>query len=348
MDVKTALELKNLFKDSSISTLAAKHKVIHEAIEDDNPENYFFLEYQPKVSIHEETLGETMGLEALIRWYFNGEVISPYFFIEYFEKSNLIIPVGEKVLEKVCDDMNFWRSSGLSLVPCSINISKEQLYSRTRQLYHSFDFSFANHAREIIHKKGLEEALFEFEYIERETSDPLMYVKKKIMERLFIRKATCTKEEVSDFLDQQIFDQVSFKSILGELKELKNGYPNSFRLSIDDYGGGIHEMSMLRSNVFDTLKVDKNIIDFILQENVGSPQGEKLKPLYDFLHLKSNYHVHLIAEGVESKRQLDILRAITYNGETFDAVQGFYFSKPISAQEIAKVLRQPRYYWDKF
>jgi len=92
-------------------------------------ENQFFLEYQPKVSC--ET-NEVVGFEALIRWeHPEFGMIMPADFIPVIDESNLIIEVGEWVIENVIKQFVAWREKGARLLPIAINISGHHLHSNT-------------------------------------------------------------------------------------------------------------------------------------------------------------------------------------------------------------------------
>jgi diguanylate cyclase (GGDEF)-like protein/PAS domain S-box-containing protein len=84
----------------------------------------FQVYYQPKVSLRDGTI---VGAEALLRWMHPriGQ-INPSEFIPLAEESGLIIPLGEKVLEMVCQQISAWREEGLPSLKVAINISARQ------------------------------------------------------------------------------------------------------------------------------------------------------------------------------------------------------------------------------
>ncbi|MDN4501831.1 ammonium transporter [Alteromonadaceae bacterium BrNp21-10] len=85
-----------------------------------------FVLYQPKVEVNQHIV----GLEALIRWQHPTEgLISPVEFIPLAEESNLIIDIGEKVIDLVFSDLQQWRAQQLRIVPVSINLSGRHLVS---------------------------------------------------------------------------------------------------------------------------------------------------------------------------------------------------------------------------
>jgi len=83
------------------------------------------VHYQPKYNL--ET-GEIFGAEALVRWELPDRgLILPSDFIPIAEDSNLIIEIGEWVLDKVCEDFRIWQRSVSSPGRVSVNLSLKQL-----------------------------------------------------------------------------------------------------------------------------------------------------------------------------------------------------------------------------
>src|SRR5262245_66489654 len=85
----------------------------------------FELHYQPLVVL--ET-NEVNAFEALLRWHHPSRgLISPADFIPIAEETGLIVPVGEWVLRRACDETANWPGE----VKVAVNLSPSQLKSRT-------------------------------------------------------------------------------------------------------------------------------------------------------------------------------------------------------------------------
>ena len=83
------------------------------------------VRYQPKYNL--ET-GQIFGAEALVRWELPDRgMILPSDFIPLAEETNLIIEIGEWVLDKVCEDFRYWQKSLASAGRVSVNFSLKQL-----------------------------------------------------------------------------------------------------------------------------------------------------------------------------------------------------------------------------
>ncbi len=98
-------------------------------------------------------------------------------------------------------------------------------------------------------------------------------------------------------------------------------------ISIDDFGTGYSCMSYLRSFPFDKIKIDRSFI-----EELGT-NGECLAIVQAITKLGLNLGVATTAEGVETEAQ----RALLHK-EGCKEMQGYLFSRPIPANEIAGLL----------
>ena len=89
-------------------------------------EKGFYLQYQPIVDAYSERV---ISAEALLRWRCVefGDV-SPARFIPVAEESNLIIPIGNIVLDLAVEQYLVWREQGIELDYLSVNVSGPQLY----------------------------------------------------------------------------------------------------------------------------------------------------------------------------------------------------------------------------
>ena len=106
--------------EASVERLMTKSK-LKRAFERDE----LLVHYQPKYNL--ET-GEVFGAEALVRWELPERgLILPADFIPIAEETNLIIEIGEWVLDKVCEDFRLWQLSVPSPGRVSVNLSLKQL-----------------------------------------------------------------------------------------------------------------------------------------------------------------------------------------------------------------------------
>ena len=96
-----------------------------------------------------------------------------------------------------------------------------------------------------------------------------------------------------------------------------------FTLSVDDFGTGYSSLAHLRHLPIDCLKIDKSFID-------GLPDNASdLAIVRTILALGSSLHLEVVAEGVETKPQLELLAKLGV-----ETIQGYYFSRPLPAAQV--------------
>ncbi|GJQ22850.1 hypothetical protein BIY37_09905 [Candidatus Brocadia sapporoensis] len=115
--------------------------------------------------------------------------------------------------------------------------------------------------------------------------------------------------------------------IFEELNKMK------IHLMMDDFGIGFSSINSLKHLPFSTLKIDRSLISDI---DTSSDASTIVKSIVDMAH---TLKIKVIAEGVETQGQLDLLRL--YN---CDYVQGYLFYCPMKADEITNLLRQKNKY----
>ena len=87
-------------------------------------EKSFILLYQPKV---DPKSGHIIGVEALVRWKKDGELISPIEFIPTAENTGLIIPLGKRILEQAVMQLAAWQGTICEHLSIAVNVSGRQL-----------------------------------------------------------------------------------------------------------------------------------------------------------------------------------------------------------------------------
>ncbi|MEZ0151686.1 MAG: ammonium transporter [Candidatus Reddybacter sp.] len=115
-----------LFTEEMEQTVRQRFK-LEVALPDAIAKNQFFLHYQPKADCHSD---EIIGFEALLRWQHPVYgLIPPGDFIPIIDEDNLVIEIGEWVLNEVCRQLAEWRQLGLPILPVAVNISGHHLHS---------------------------------------------------------------------------------------------------------------------------------------------------------------------------------------------------------------------------
>jgi diguanylate cyclase (GGDEF)-like protein/PAS domain S-box-containing protein len=111
--------------------------------------------------------------------------------------------------------------------------------------------------------------------------------------------------------------------LLNQLKEL------GVLLSIDDFGTGYSSLSYLKHLPIDKIKIDKSFVDDIIHH---PEQRMIVKTIIDMGY---NLNFTVIAEGIEEEKQVHFL-----NQHACEIGQGYYFSKPLPANQMTEYLLQ--------
>ncbi|WP_449621871.1 sensor domain-containing protein [Robertmurraya sp. Marseille-Q9965] len=141
-----------------------------------------------------------------------------------------------------------------------------------------------------------------------------------------VKQALLDHKLQAEFLEIEITESVmqnveKSTGIIQELKEL------GVKISIDDFGTGYSSLSLLSSLSIGHVKIDKSFIDGIINNsNIGSVVKKMIE-------MGESLNFDLIAEGIEVKEQADFL---IENGCRYG--QGYYFSRPVSPDEIMRQL----------
>lgn len=112
---------------------------------------------------------------------------------------------------------------------------------------------------------------------------------------------------------------------LGILRRLRDA---GVHITLDDFGTGYSSLNHVRSFPFEKLKIDKSFV-----QNMGT-DPKALSLIRTILALAANVGLTVVAEGVETAQQLEILRALQC-GE----VQGFLLGTPIPAEQVGEYIK---------
>jgi diguanylate cyclase (GGDEF)-like protein len=137
----------------------------------------FCLYYQPIVSL---STGHLLGFEALVRWYFSGEFISPVKFIPIAEEIGAINALGWWVFEEACRQLNCWQQQLPQALNLTINVNISPLQLKQVNL--------AEKMQEIVEKNGISSSCLKLE----------------ITESCFLEASTCEAKTLKQIKNQGI------------------------------------------------------------------------------------------------------------------------------------------------
>ncbi|MUL78131.1 bifunctional diguanylate cyclase/phosphodiesterase [Mycolicibacterium sp. CBMA 226] len=233
------------------------------------------LYYQPKLDL---VSGETMGVEALLRWpHPELGLLAPDRFLPLVRSHGLTTLVNDLVIERALDDVARWRSDGFE-IPVAVNV-------------------FANCLTDIALPRRIAKALDDRR----------------------IPAADLTLEITEDFM----------LSKLGRVQYVLNGLRHiGVRVAIDDFGSGYSTLSYLRDLPVDEVKLDRQFISSVLNDERAA---EIVRAIISLAH---HLGARVVAEGVEDGETATQLKHFKC-----DVVQGYLYSTPIAADRVPAWLR---------
>jgi diguanylate cyclase (GGDEF)-like protein len=237
----------------------------------------FRLYYQPKVDLKQNRI---IGMEALLRWYHSDlGWVSPTQFIPLAEETDLILTIGEWVLQKACEQNKAWMDQGYPPLCVTVNVSGQQ-FKRTDMVRLVSNILQATHL-------------------------PAEQLQLELTESVLMKNVSNTVVK------------------LNELKKM------GVSIAVDDFGTGYSSLAYLKRFKLDTLKIDQSFVRDI------SNDADDAAIVSAIINMAHSLGMNVVAEGVESREQLEFLRA-----NACDQIQGYYFSQPLPAEAFANLLDQ--------
>ena len=143
----------------------------------------------------------------------------------------------------------------------------------------------------------------------------------------FLRAYADVKEKYGipdGWLELEVTESVFFDEQQREVLRNSVDQMHAFGLlcSLDDFGVGYSSLGLLKETDVDTIKLDRQF--FVDIEN---PKAQNV--IESFIQLAEKLKIHIVAEGIETEKQLDFLRRVRC-----EMVQGYVFSKPLAPEEF--------------
>lgn len=239
------------------------------------------------------------GVEALLRWFPDGEMVSPGDFIPIAEETNMIIPLGEWIIHQAMSDIkalhdHFDGSHGIPIptpsnpsdVPIPEADKGDKMGNAPWRPYLSINLSakqfnddnLFNIIEEALKKSGYDRSRLIFEITE---SIPMHNTERSI-------------------------------------KIMKRFNEMGMALSIDDFGTGYSSLSYLKRFPIHELKIDRSFIKDLPDDKLDAAISQTI------ITMATNLGFQVVAEGVETREQLRFLKA-----HGCHLIQGFLFYKPL-------------------
>ena len=255
------------YDQNTQNALEARSELEHHlyaALQDDQ----FELYYQIQVDQHRKA----MGAEALLRWHHPElGLLHPAQFISLAEESDLILSIGNWVLNTACTQLKHWESSPLTRdLVLSINVSAAQLRkskhvtkngrnnASTASLYLP---DFIEHLQQALNTSGIDPSRLKLEITE----------------------------------SMALHDMEHTISVLQQLKAL------GVSLSMDDFGTGHSSLTHLKRMPLDQIKIDQSFVKEIATDEYD------LAIVRSMVDMAASMRINILAEGVENETQEQVL-----------------------------------------
>ncbi len=133
-------------------------------------------------------------------------------------------------------------------------------------------------------------------------------------------------------LQLEVTESMVMRNVSRAIKVLDAIQSRGIRLAIDDFGTGYSSMSLMKQFPIDTIKIDRSFVRDLPIDSEDQAIAQAIISMGKALGMT------VIAEGVETVEQETFLR-----NHACDEMQGFLFSKPLPAKQMADLLRaEPR------
>jgi len=131
----------------------------------------------------------------------------------------------------------------------------------------------------------------------------------------------------AECLELEITEGLLMDDLPDTMSTIRTLEAQGVRLAVDDFGTGYSSLSYLNRFPLDTLKIDRSFTHGMITDRAHATLVEAIIAMAHHLNLK------VIAEGVETREQLEFLRA-----RGCDIAQGYYFSPPLPHDGFTKLL----------
>lgn len=128
--------------------------------------------------------------------------------------------------------------------------------------------------------------------------------------------------EITETIDEYSIDVL--KNFVEKLQS------KGIRAAIDDFGSGSSSLNLIHQIKFDVLKIDRELVD--IENEIGRTLLTRTVELAQLLGME------VIAEGVETQKQVDFLKSVNC-----PHIQGFFFDKPLEKKEFENRLIKKSY-----
>ncbi|NVN91707.1 MAG: EAL domain-containing protein [Desulfuromonadales bacterium] len=132
-----------------------------------------------------------------------------------------------------------------------------------------------------------------------------------------------------DSLEIEITEKILLRDTPSVIHKMRMLRDRGVRISVDDFGTCYSSLNYLRQFPISTIKIDQSFVRDLSEEHRISPIIQAI------IGIAHGFGLHLLAEGVETRCQMKTLHELGCN-----EMQGYLFSKAVSAQEVEHLMRR--------
>ena len=255
------------FDQNTQNALEARSELeshLYAALADDQ----FELHYQVQVDQNRKAL----GAEALLRWHHPElGLLHPAQFISLAEESDLILSIGDWVLNTACTQLKHWEATALTRdLVLSINVSAAQLRK-------------SKHVTKNGRSNASTAALYKPDFIEH------------------LQNALASSGIDPSRLKLEITESMALHDIEYTIAILQQLKALGVSLSMDDFGTGHSSLTYLKRMPLDQIKIDQSFVKEIATDNYD------LAIVRSMIDMAASMKINILAEGVENPAQEDAL-----------------------------------------
>jgi EAL domain-containing protein (putative c-di-GMP-specific phosphodiesterase class I) len=134
------------------------------------------------------------------------------------------------------------------------------------------------------------------------------------------------------YLELEITESILMRNVNETIATLKDFKNMGINISVDDFGTGYSSLSYLKRFPLNSLKIDRSFIKEIPENQ------DDVTITSAIIAMAHRLNLEVVAEGVESQRQLDFLKQ-----QGCEMAQGYFFSRPLPAIEFESLLSRSRF-----
>ncbi|MFD0913459.1 putative bifunctional diguanylate cyclase/phosphodiesterase [Methylophilus luteus] len=129
-----------------------------------------------------------------------------------------------------------------------------------------------------------------------------------------------------EMFEVEITENLMMENIESSVEVMRALTKAGVKIALDDFGTGYSSLSYLSKFKFDRIKIDQSFI----RNCLTNPEDEAI--VKTIISMSKTLNVELIAEGIETKQQLDFIRL-----HKCEEGQGYYIGKPVSYQRLLEI-----------